>query len=135
MSSKTKRVFELLLLLLLLAFAVNPSAALENTSHETIKTQYKSTDNYSDNSTNLKGTNDIETEILLQSYRNFDQTLSMLNVVVAGMGVLVALITLIFAIVAFLGFSGYKTVREFRLSTKNITSVLLSDNYNKNHHF
>jgi len=76
MSSKTKLVFELLLLLLLLIFTVSPSAAPDNISHNTIQSSYKSAGNYSHNSIGLEGTANIESEISLQSYQNFDRTLN-----------------------------------------------------------
>jgi tetratricopeptide (TPR) repeat protein len=123
MSLRTKLVFELLLLLLLLVFAVSPSLALDNTYNQNFQPQYKLPDNYSGNFTRLEETNSIEEDILLQSDRNFDQTLSMLNLVIAGIGVLIALIGVLVGLITFIaalatifGFSGYKSVKEFRSS-------------------
>lgn len=49
----------------------------------------------------------------------FDQNLGMLNVVVAGMGILIALITLIFALIAFFGYSGYQAIEKFKDVSKS----------------
>lgn len=120
MNDKKKTLFRLFLSLVVIYSLIHAAYSQENKTEGIIQQENGIT--HFQNATSSESpeeNNVLQGEILIESQRNFDRSLNILNIAATSMAILVGLITLLFALAGLIGYSINSAWKEIRIKCEN----------------